>query len=205
MSCEDQTPDARETRWSAHMRAALGGDRRAYAELLSAIADRVRAYARARVHRAGAGAEEVEDIVQDVLVAVHTKRDTWEPTRPFGPWVDAIIRYKTVDALRRLGRRQTIVSDTLERVAETVTAPLPARMAELPADMQRHLSVLPRRERSVVTALGIEGMSIAGCAEQFGISEGAVRVAFHRGLARLASGADGDGPPAGRRSARPAG
>lgn len=175
----------RETSLRAAMLAADQGDEKAYASLLSAIAGRVRRNAGARVARAGASREDLEDIVQDVLVAVHVKRGTWEPGRPVGPWIDAIIRYKTVDALRRIGRRKVMTSDSFERVTETVAAPPPSQHVREPADLRRHLSVLPVRERGVVAALGLDGMSIAACAERFGITEGAVRVAFHRGLTRL--------------------
>lgn len=186
----------REIRWRAAMQAAATGDRKAYAALLSAIGDRVRHYAGRRVTQIGAGPEDVEDIVQDVLFALHTKRDTWEPTRPFCPWVDAIIRYKTADALRRLGRRRAMTSDSMDRVAATVAAPLPTMPVDASGDIRRYLSALPRRERGVVAALGLDGMTIAGCAERFGISEGAVRVAFHRGLARLSRFAETDNPAA---------
>ncbi|MEM6677538.1 MAG: sigma-70 family RNA polymerase sigma factor [Pseudomonadota bacterium] len=182
--------EERETRWSTAMQAAIAGDRQAYAGLLAAIAERVRRYAGARLGRAGYGAEEAEDVVQEVLVAIHAKRETWEPGRPIGPWVDAIIRYKTADALRRLGRRRALTSDTFDLVVDTVAAP--AAAVEAPGDIDRHLSALPCRERGVVAALGIDGLSIASCAQRFGISEGAVRVAFHRGLARLASLAEGE-------------
>ncbi|MEM7527225.1 MAG: sigma-70 family RNA polymerase sigma factor [Pseudomonadota bacterium] len=184
--------EERETRWNAWMQSALDGDRRAYEAVLAAIAERTRAYAGSRLHRSGRGAEEVEDIVQDVLIAVHTKRETWQQGRPIGPWVDAIIRYKTVDALRRFGRRQTMVSDTFDHVAETMPAPAQTRPLDLVGEVGRHLSTLSQRERSVVSALGIDGMTIAACARRLGISEGAVRVAFHRGIARLAKAADAD-------------
>ncbi|MEM6973243.1 MAG: sigma factor-like helix-turn-helix DNA-binding protein [Pseudomonadota bacterium] len=181
----------RETRWSAAMIAARAGDRRTYGDLLTAIAGRVRRYAGARVTRLGAGPHEIEDIVQDVLTAIHAKRDTWEPSRPIGPWVDAIIRYKTVDALRRIGKRQAMTSDSFDLVVETVAAPAQARPVAA-TEMHNRIATLPSRERGVVAALGIDGMTIAGCAERFGISEGAVRVAFHRGLARLASLAESE-------------
>ncbi|MEO0428434.1 MAG: sigma-70 family RNA polymerase sigma factor [Pseudomonadota bacterium] len=195
--------DERETRWTMAMQAAMAGDRKSYAELLSSIAERVRRYAGSRVARAGAGPDDVEDIVQDVLVAVHTKRHTWQPERAVGPWVDAIIRYKTVDALRRLGRRRAMTSDCLDRVVETVAAPQPAPTFDAFGDVRGHLSALPSRERGVVAALGLDGMTIAACAERFGISEGAVRIAFHRGLARLANLADGDASVTNESGSRP--
>ncbi|MEM6904945.1 MAG: sigma-70 family RNA polymerase sigma factor [Pseudomonadota bacterium] len=179
----------REQKWQDWMRAARLGDRAAYSALLSDIAERVRRFSRRRLARSGLGLEEVEDIVQDVLVALHTKRDTWDPSRPLAPWVDAIIRYKTTDALRKLKRR-AIVTDTLDAVAETIAATPSIFQTGALVDLDRHLRLLPSRERGVVMALSVEGLSVSGCASRLGITEGAVRVAFHRGLSRLEGAAE---------------
>ncbi|MEM0923423.1 MAG: sigma-70 family RNA polymerase sigma factor [Pseudomonadota bacterium] len=176
-------PD-RENRWHIWMVKARSGDRTAYARLLGDVAERVRRFARSRMARSGHGTDELEDIVQEVLVALHTKRGTWDPSRPVGPWIDAIIRYKTADALRRMSRR-AVLTDTLDVVSETIAAtPSAVHPADL-RDLDRHLDTLPKRERGVVVALSLEGVTVRKCAERLGITEGAVRVAFHRGLQRL--------------------
>ncbi|MEM6663454.1 MAG: sigma-70 family RNA polymerase sigma factor [Pseudomonadota bacterium] len=178
----------RECRWYAWMTAARSGDKASYNHFLTDVADRVRRHARRRLARSGFPLDEVEDIVQEALVAVHTKRETWDPGRPIAPWVDAIIRYKTLDALRRIGR-EAAKATNFDRAAENLPAAGHEQSSDL-ADLDRHIGALPTREQGVVAALGLDGISAAKCAERFGISETAVRVAFHRGLARLARLAD---------------
>ncbi len=175
------------------MQAACAGDRAAYEALLADIAGMLRAHARARLARSGFGPEEAEDVVQETLIALHAKRHTWDPERPILPWIQAIARHKTVDAARRLGRARRRAD---ARPVEDLADLLPARTERPDARRDAHalLARLPNRERGVVEALAIEGLSIAATASRVAISEGAVRVAFHRGLARLRRLAGEDGP-----------
>ena len=53
-------------------------------------------------------------------------------------------------------------------------------------DIGRVLAALPPRERAVVSAISVDGRSITEAAGSLGMAEGAVRVALHRGLARIA-------------------
>ncbi|MEM9099557.1 MAG: sigma-70 family RNA polymerase sigma factor [Pseudomonadota bacterium] len=181
----------REDRWSDWMQEAMSGNQIAYHSLLTEVADRVRCFARGRLSRSGQCLGDLEDIVQDVLIGLHTKRHTWDATRPIAPWVDAIIRYKTADALRRL-RRRAILTDTLDGVVETIADKPSAVLPSEVRDLSQKLEVLPKRERGVVSALSIEGLSVASCAKRLGITEVAVRVAFHRGLQRLERLANGE-------------
>src|SRR4051812_23858482 len=87
------------------MRSAIAGDGAAYHRLLKAITPVLRAAARRGLARAGQPVDQSEDIVQDVLLAVHLKRHTWDSSAPFAPWLFAIARNKLIDALRRRGRR----------------------------------------------------------------------------------------------------
>jgi RNA polymerase sigma-70 factor (ECF subfamily) len=182
-------PVDREAAWAAAMRAARAGDAAAYRHLLGEMALVLRGIARRHLVRLGLGPDEAEDVVQEALLALHLKRDSWDETRPILPWVRAIARYKMLDAARRLGRAQRGTVDLpAEAFAELVAAPAPARdMTGLdPANL---VAGLPTRERGVVAALALEGHSVAETAARFGIGESAVRVAFHRGLARLAGAA----------------
>ncbi|MEX6505902.1 sigma-70 family RNA polymerase sigma factor [Jiella sp. M17.18] len=165
----------------ALLNAALGGDERAYRHFLQEAAKLLRRFVGRRVPQ-NAAAFDVEDLVQDILMAVHAKRHTWRRDEPVGPWLYAIARYKTIDAYRRHGRRQTVdiadFSDLLDDPAAIPTA--------VGQDVQRALGTLAGRQRAVVSSLTVEGQSISETAERLGMTQGAVRVAFHRGLAALA-------------------
>lgn len=164
------------------MRAALAGDGGAYRRLLEAITPRLRAIATRSLSRAGIGAGEAEDVVQETLLAVHLKRHTWDPREPFAPWVGAIARNKAIDAMRRRGRRIELAVDDF---AEVLPAP-EARDPTEGRDVERLLGRLGDRQRDIVRSVSVEDRSIRETAERLSMSEGAVRVALHRGLKALA-------------------
>lgn len=171
----------REREWARLMRAANGGDAAAYGRLLTSLTPVLRAAARRGLSRAGKSPDDAEDIVQDVLLAVHLKRHTWREDAPFGPWVFAITRNKIIDALRRRGRGVHVPVDDFIDVlrAEPEPETVPAR------EVDAHLGELPARQRDVLRAIAVESASIKDTAARLAISEGAVRVALHRGLAAL--------------------
>ena len=106
--------------WSQMMRASIAGDEAVYRRLLEDIGRSVRAMARAAFARARVGDADIEDAVQETLLAIHLKRHTWDPARPLAPWVYAIARHKIVDALRRRGRQRI---EPLEDFQEFLAAP----------------------------------------------------------------------------------
>lgn len=165
------------------MRSANAGDGAAYHRLLKAVTPVLRAAARRGLARAGQPADQSEDIVQEILLAVHLKRHTWDPEAPFAPWMFAIARNKLIDALRRRGRRVFVnVDDFAESIAS------PAAAETLPAtEVAGHLKELPPRQREVLQAIAVDSASIKATAAKLSMSEGAVRVALHRGLTRLAA------------------
>ena len=120
--------------------------------------------------------------MQDILLAVHLKRHTWDAGASFAPWLFAIARNKLVDTLRRGGRRVFVnIEDFLEIIpTEPVAETVPAREVEV------RLHELPARQRDVLQLVAVEGASIKHTAAKLTMSEGAVRVAMHRGLASLA-------------------
>ncbi len=178
---EDARSARDEDRLGDMMRLALGGDSAVYATLLKDIAALARGNARAMLRRRGQSDADLEDIVQDVLLAVHLKRDTWDTSRPFGPWLGAIVRHKLVDAMRK--RRLGDVS--VDEIADV----LPAQNAAPSEghDVERTLATLPERPRKIVRAIAIEGRSAAQVGADLGMNEGAVRVALHRALKDLAA------------------
>ena len=172
----------RELEWAASMRAANNGDGAAYARLLASLAPILRGQTRRRL--AGTRLEQdVEDVVQETLLALHLKRHTWDETRPFGPWLGAIARHKLIDAMRRRGQR---IHVPVEDFADVLVAPAPDPDRSLGA-VDRYLDHLPARQKEVVQALTLESASVRETAQRLRTSEGAVRVALHRGLAAISA------------------
>jgi len=173
----------RDIDWGVLMRAANGGDAAAYNRLLTRLAPAIRAVARRGLGRAGLAADDAEDVVQETLLAIHLKRHTWDPSLPVGPWVRAIARNKLIDAMRRRGRRDHIpIDDVIDTLASDTAEPTP-----VPGKLDEHLQSLPDRQQSVVRAISLDGASIRETAARLNMSEGAVRVALHRGLAALSA------------------
>lgn len=170
-----------EDEWTGLMRSAMSGDDGAYHRLLKAITPVLRAAARRGLTRAGQGTDQSEDIVQDILLAVHLKRHTWNTDAPFAPWLFAIARNKLIDALRRRGRRIFVDIDDF---AETLAGEAPAETAPA-GEVAAHLSALPQRQRQVLQSIAVDSVSIRETAAKLSMTEGAVRVALHRGLAAL--------------------
>lgn len=165
------------------MRAALGGDERSYRRLLVELAPALRAAIRGTAAGFSAPVTDIEDIVQETLLAVHLKRHTWKDTEPIGPWIRAIARNKLIDALRKRGRRANV---PLDDFADMLAAPEPEPHLT-PADASRMLSAINGRAREVVQAIAVEGLTAGETAARLGLSEGAVRVALHRGLTAIAA------------------
>ncbi len=176
----ERKPD-HEDEWSRLMRLALDGDQVAYKTLLAALVPHVRGRVRHALARSGRGQAEVEDIVQETLLAVHLKRATWDRSMPLTPWLNAVTRHKTIDLLRRVGARGEV---DLDDAVETLAAPDDGGESQL--DVQRMLSVLDGRQRQIVEQVSLAGRSAAEVGGQLGMSEGAVRVALHRALKKLA-------------------
>ncbi len=173
--------NAREAEWAAALQAADNGAGAAYESGLRDMASALRPLMRAAALRAGMGLADAEDIVQEVLIAVHLKRHTWDRNRPVGPWLRAIAHYKLIDALRRRGRRVHVpIDDFHETLAAEETGP---QVSE--SEVERSLASLAPRQRDVVRTIAVEGASISETAAKFAMTEGAVRVALHRGLATL--------------------
>lgn len=167
-----------EAELSGLLRAAIAGDERAYANFLHRIAALVRGFVRRKIVQGGV---DPEDVVQETLLAIHVKRHTWRPDAPVLPWVYAIARFKLIDAFRRRGRR---IEVEIDEIAETFAEPETETVSE--RDINRVLESLPPAQRSVVSSVSVEGRSIGETAAKFGITETAVRVSLHRGLAAIA-------------------
>jgi RNA polymerase sigma-70 factor (ECF subfamily) len=174
---------AREEEWASWMRSAIAGDGRAYHRLLTAVTPHLRVIARKRCEQFGAPASEAEDVVQEVLLAIHLKRGTWDPSRPLGPWMAALVRNKLIDSLRRRGRQAAV---PLEDVIATLESDDGVAVADR-MDIEQMLSRLKDPQRTIVQSISIEGSSVRETAERLKMTEVAVRVALHRALKALSA------------------
>lgn len=161
----------------------MEGDSAAYDRFLTGIAPHLRAIARRRCAEFGAPSADAEDIVQEVLLAIHLKRGTWDPDRPLGPWLAAIVRNKLIDSLRRKGRR---ISVAIDDVMETLAAEEDGNASDR-LDAEHLVSRLGDPQRDIVRSISIDGASVRETAERLKMTEGAVRVALHRALKTLAT------------------
>lgn len=168
-----------EPRLRALMLAAQDGDTVAYRTLLAQLAPHLRAFfARRLANRADA-----EDLVQETLIAIHTKRATYDPALPFTAWLHAIARYKLIDHFRRSKVRRTL---PLEE-ADSVLAEEESYATTAKRDVEVLLARLPKTKRDLVRQTKIEGLSTAEAAERTGLSESGVKVGVHRALKALSA------------------
>lgn len=177
--------DDREARWAELLRCGNGGDAAAYGAFLREVTPVLRRIVAARAVGIEAG---VEDTVQEILMAIHAKRHTWRDTEPVAPWLYAIARYKAADAWRRRGRPSVPIEDLAEVLADERAGDTTAER-----DLGVLLGGLDGRSAGIVRAIGIEGQSAAEVGAELGLSEGAVRVAYHRAMGRLRRLAGRDG------------
>jgi RNA polymerase sigma-70 factor (ECF subfamily) len=177
-----------EERWSAAMRAERQGDSAAYEWLLRDVSRVLRPSVRSRVLGLGLPSAEIEDILQEVLIGLHTMRQRWDAERPFLPWVYAILRYKLTDAMRRRTRERRMRVDLSEAEwGEIVDQAVAADDTLAAHGLNQALSALPDSQRQVVEALAIEGASVRETADALQVTEGAVRMTMHRAMKRLAA------------------
>lgn len=174
--------DAFESRLKPLWLQAQAGDEAAYRQALGLLAGRLRAYLRRRLT---AWPDEVEDLVQEILLALHLQRGTYDPSLPVSAWALAIARHKLVDLWRRRGRRDDL-HDALDDVDEDLLVSEPddggARR-----DLKVLLQELPAAQQQAIVLTKLDGLSAAEAAKATGVSEAAIKVQVHRGLKRLAA------------------
>jgi RNA polymerase sigma-70 factor (ECF subfamily) len=166
------------------MLASLEGDAAAHRSLLNQLSGRLRAYYRSKLVSIGRGGAEAEDLVQEALLAIHLKRDTYDPAEPLTPWVHAIARYKLIDFLR--STRKWRANVPIEAVDDLMAHDNSAA-AESKHDLRQLLHQLPAKVRCSIEAVKLDGHSIAEAAQRCGLSESGVKMNIHRGLKTLAA------------------
>lgn len=165
------------------MQAAQRGDAEAYERLLRALLPVLRTFVGLRVRDPALR----EDVVQTVLLHLHRARHTYRPERPFGPWLRAIARNASTDALRALGRqtrRETPLDEALS--ATTPAAPIaPATPAGLRADLAAALAELPAAQREALELFHLQDLTVLEAASRVGVSPGAFKLRVHRAVSAL--------------------
>lgn len=172
------TPD-QEAALGRLMVAAQGGDRAAYEALLTRIA----ALAHAFVRRRAGDVPWCDDVVQEALLAIHRARHTYDPVRPFAPWMYAIVQNRLIDALR-VQRRRLLRELDPEAVPERASHAGQERDA-LFRDVRKAVERLPENQRRVIELLKFEDLSVREVAALLGMSESNVKVTAHRGYRAL--------------------
>ena len=168
---------ADETTLSRLMAAAQRGDQQSYAVLLDEASRWLVRYFSRKVP-----AGQSEDLVQEVLLALHQKRRTYDANRPFLPWLAAIARYRWLDHLRKVYRSEVQASDAVEAVDEGHEQAVMARLS-----LDGLFARLPSSQAQAIELVKIEGRSIREAAQRCGQSEPLVKVNIHRGLRKLAA------------------
>lgn len=165
--------------WSVLLAEANAGDSAAYTTFLRVITPVLRGVVRAK---GGSLGEAVcEDVLQEVLLAVHLKRHTWQVGAPVRPWLYAIARYKVADAFRARGGKVEVPIEDFDEILAAEAGPDPTEAA----DMAKMIGLLDDRAGRLVRMIGIEGASAAEAGQALNMTEGAVRVALHRAFKTL--------------------
>jgi len=178
----DGLPNVQEDRLRELLVRGLAGDTVAYQAFLGELSGFLRAFLRKRMVSLP---EEVEDLVQESLLAVHNQRHTYDAEQPLTAWVHAIAKYKLVDLLRRRARHELLndpLDDDHAMLARSDTNAAAARL-----DLSKMLAGLPERQRLPIVCMKLKGLSVVETARLTGMSESAVKVGVHRGLKALAA------------------
>ena len=162
--------------------AGLGGDQHSYRQALELLSRHLRAFLRKRLV---AMPTEVEDLLQESLLAIHLHRHTYDPQQPFTPWAYTITRHKLIDFTRRHARTGANL-DPLDETHEWLSAQ-DDQAHEAHRDVHRLLDQLPDRHRLPILHTKLEGLSVAEAAARTGMSESAIKIGVHRGLKALAA------------------
>jgi RNA polymerase sigma-70 factor (ECF subfamily) len=160
---------------------AQAGDEVAYREALSCLAERLRGFLMRRMQSLP---DELEDLVQETLLAIHLQRGTYDATVPVSRWALAIARYKLIDLWRRRGRREAL-HEPFDELAER-DQPAVHEEPTAQRDLTTLLAELPVAQQQAISLIKLEGLSVAEASERTGISASALKVQVHRGIRRLA-------------------
>ena len=171
-----------EPELKALMLAGLGGDAAAHKALLARLSIHLRAYFKGQLARIGKTPTDAEDLLQETLIALHTRRHTYDRSQLLTPWVYAIARYRLVDYLRRekASAADLPVEEAPELFADDNAAAVDSRL-----DLQKLMAKLSPKMRQAIQMVKLDGWSVSEAAARSGMSESMVKVSVHRGLRAL--------------------
>jgi RNA polymerase sigma-70 factor (ECF subfamily) len=164
------------------MLAGLDGDEASHKSLLRKLSAYLRAYFKGQLARIGRRPSDTEDLVQETLIALHTRRHTYERSQPLTPWVYAIARYRLVDYLRRT---KAAKMDVPVEEAEGVFAVDDVSAVDSGLDLAKLLAQLTPKMRQAIQFVKLDGLSVSEAAMRAGMSQSAIKVSVHRGLRAL--------------------
>lgn len=170
-----------ETHLKALISKGMEGNDAAYRQFLQTAATHLRAFLRRRMQK---WPDEVEDLVQESLLAIHNQRHTYDPAAPLTSWMYAITKYKLIDWMRRHAR-QDALNDPLDDEHELFSSAA-SDAADAGRDLNKVLTLLPEQQRAAILHTKVDGWSVRETATALRISEASVKVAVHRGLKALA-------------------
>ena len=159
------------------MRLSQAGDKQAYAVLLEQCGKWLARYFRQKIV-----SDAVDDLVQETLMSLHRKRASYDPSRPFLPWLAAIARYRWVDRLRQGYRHASEAIDDHDPAEDSHEEIVAARIS-----IDRLLGLIPLAQAVAIRCVKIDGLSIMETSERTGQSEALVKVNIHRGLKKLSA------------------
>jgi RNA polymerase sigma factor (sigma-70 family) len=174
-----------DNRFSELMKAAQAGDTAAYARLLHEITPRIRQIVQSQ--RRFLQAEDIEDLVQDVLLSVHSVRATFDPQRPFIPWLLAITRNRLADGARRYARsaaHEVFVENMAVTFADSTANTHKEGYGDV-RELKEAIATLPPMQRDAIQMLKLDEMSLKEAAAKGNTTVGALKVATHRAMAAL--------------------
>ena len=172
--------EATDASWAGLMALAQAGDKASYALLLRECTPMIR-----RVVRRNLADDDLEDAVQEVLLTIHRARHTYDPTRSFTAWVVTIAQRRTIDLMRKRGRRHLREVYAPAAYENFAADPIDHDQDRSPATLDQALSDLPPRQREAIDALALRQMSLDEAARATGNTKGALKVSFHRALKSL--------------------
>jgi RNA polymerase sigma-70 factor (ECF subfamily) len=164
------------------MLAGLDGDPSAHKQLLSKLSGYLRAYFKNQLIRVGRSPADAEDLVQETLIAIHTRRHTYDRSQLLTPWVQAVARYRLIDYLRR---SKASVADVPIEEAEDVLNNIDSSAVDSGLDLETLLARLTPKTRQAIRLVKLDGLSVSEAAARSGMSESAIKVSVHRGLKAL--------------------